>query len=66
MRGLLPVFWFFLESVCRGCVNYEGTDRIEHVIQVARLLKVQHGFLNNSEPSRAIKADKKTNSQRGL
>ncbi|XP_014217864.2 interferon regulatory factor 2-binding protein-like, partial [Copidosoma floridanum] len=62
----------FSEPVCRGCVNYEGADRIDMVLETARQLKKAHGFQPDARPTGPAKAYRSTashaehNGQAGL
>ncbi|NXF56616.1 I2BP1 protein, partial [Oceanites oceanicus] len=59
------VVWDFSEAVCRGCVNFEGVDRIEPLLEAARRLRHNHAESRHRDvaPSRPEEA---TVERRGL
>ena len=42
-RGAWAILGDFSEPICRGCCNYEGSDRVEEAIATARRLRRAHG-----------------------
>ena len=42
----LQLFQEFSESVCRGCVNYEGAERIDGILENARKMKRAYALVD--------------------
>ena len=46
----------FSETICRGCCNYEGADRVEDVIHYSRILR--KSWENNENGARSVKQER--------
>ncbi|NXL49019.1 I2BP1 protein, partial [Podilymbus podiceps] len=54
------VVWDFSEAVCRGCVNFEGADRIEPLLEAARRLRHSHAETRHREAPLAPRRPEET------
>ncbi|KAM6307756.1 LOW QUALITY PROTEIN: interferon regulatory factor 2-binding protein 1 [Podargus strigoides] len=63
------VVWDFSEAVCRGCVNFEGVERIEPLLETARRLRHRHhqakSCHHTESPRHATPVEDPTNRRRG-
>ncbi|XP_006265851.3 interferon regulatory factor 2-binding protein 1 [Alligator mississippiensis] len=44
------MLWDFSEPVCRGCVNFEGADRVEPLLEAARQLRRSQALPDGRSP----------------